>query len=83
LKFKTRSSIILNRFESFTKDMTASMAGLPLPSASIASAVASTEDVEMKEAPPVIAGKGAAAASSAASGGGAGNKKKKKKGGKK
>ncbi|KAK0529179.1 hypothetical protein OC842_004326 [Tilletia horrida] len=32
IKFKTRSAAILNRFETFNKDLAARMVGLPLPS---------------------------------------------------
>ncbi|UZJ54222.1 hypothetical protein CBS101457_003542 [Exobasidium rhododendri] len=88
LKYKTRSAIILNRFEAFTRDVTASMAGLPLPSIASATIPTATKDVEMKDDVKAAAAAGgnnnqSASAGPGANTGGGGGKKKKKKGGKK
>ncbi|KAK0530464.1 hypothetical protein OC834_003298 [Tilletia horrida] len=95
IKFKTRSAAILNRFETFNKDLAARMVGLPLPSqlqaeAAAASAAASSSAMDVDgdaggraSQAGKAAGAGGAAAGSGTGGGGGGGgggKKKKKKG---
>ncbi|PWN34210.1 uncharacterized protein FA14DRAFT_70277 [Meira miltonrushii] len=89
LKFRARSAIIINRFESFTRDMTALMADLPLPSEAAAAALSKSAqnvmdiDTEAAGAADTTTKAGGAATGNATAGGGSGggaNKKKKKKG---
>jgi signal recognition particle subunit SRP9 len=80
LKFRARSAIIINRFEAFTRAMTARMAGLPDVAAGLATSTANsvTPNVEISNAGTVSKATSSTAQQSTASSAAA--KKKKKKG---
>lgn len=83
LKFRARSAIIINRFEAFSRSMTASMAGMPESAPAQAKALGADQPMELD----AVAGKASSASDgkavvgstqNAGTGGGAGKKKKKK-----
>lgn len=88
LKYRSRSTVILNRFESFNRQITALMAGKEsVTAADVAKGVTEAAASALAAGADKVAGAEGAAAGAAGVGGGGGgassNKKKKKKGGKK
>ncbi|CAO1635460.1 unnamed protein product [Jaminaea pallidilutea] len=88
LKYRSRSTVILNRFESFNRQITALMAGKESVTVTdVAKGVTETAASALAAGADKVAGAEGAAAGAAGVGGGGGgtssNKKKKKKGGKK
>ncbi|PWN41982.1 signal recognition particle, SRP9/SRP14 subunit [Ceraceosorus guamensis] len=85
IKFRTRSSIILNRFQALNHELIAQFAGAPKPTPSEAQAGANSQDAApITEAEHVGSSSGAGTVQTGTQGGGGGGggggKKKKKKG---